>query len=137
MTDVPRSIKDQEVPNYETVRQDVPPLNFNNPPQNFNEPPASQQQQQRQPTANNEDTYLPEEPVLLTDYEEERLSEQIRTQLGNSTSVEKLKLYFQELTTYDPKVTSYVHYSDIQLVASQLGVIFSFIGKQKNIIVFV
>jgi hypothetical protein len=75
---------------------------------------------------NNEDTYLPEEPVLLTDYEEERLSDQIRTQLTNSITVERLKLFYQELAAYDPRVTSYVHYSDIQLVASQLGVRFFF-----------
>jgi hypothetical protein len=83
-----------------------------------------QQQQQQQPMMNNEDTYLPQEPVLLTDYEEERLFEQIRNQLGNSTSVDKLKLFYQELTAYDPNVTSYIHYSNIQLVASQLGVNF-------------
>jgi hypothetical protein len=71
---------------------------------------------------NNEDPYLPEEPVLLTDYEEERLSEQIRVQLGNSITVDRLKLFYQELTAYDPNVTSYVHYTNIQLVASQLGV---------------
>jgi len=81
-------------------------------------------QQQQQPMMNNEDTYLPQEPVLLTDYEEERLFEQIRNQLGNSTSVDKLKLFYQELTAYDPNVTSYIHYSNIQLVASQLGVNF-------------
>jgi hypothetical protein len=33
-----------------------------------------------------------------------------------------LKLFYQELTAYDPNVTSYVHYTNIQLVASQLGV---------------
>ncbi len=81
---------------------------------------------------NNEDIYLPEEPILLTDYEEERLFEQIRSQLGNSTTVDKLKLFYQELTAYDPNITSYIHYSNIQLVASQLGVnltVFFFILK--------
>ncbi len=119
VTDIPQSTQNQAVPNKETKSNDVPPLNLNNGTQNFYD---QQQQQQQQPMMNNQDTYLPEEPVLLTDYEEERLSEQIRTQLGNSITVEKLKLFYQELTAYDPHVTSYVHYSNIQLVASQLGV---------------
>jgi hypothetical protein len=85
------------------------------------------QQRQQPGMMNDGDTYLPEEPVLLTDYEEERLSEQIRNQLGNSTTVEKLKLFYQELSAYDRNVTGYVHYSDIQLVASQLGVMFFFL----------
>jgi len=102
---------------------------LNNVTQNFHD----QQQQQQQPMINNEDIYLPEEPVLLTDYEEERLSEQIRNQLGNSTTVEKLKLFYQELSAYDRNVTGYVHYSNIQLVASQLGVRFFF---SRNILYF-
>jgi hypothetical protein len=101
----------------ETLPKDIPPLNLKNGTQNFHD-------QQQQSKMNNEDIYLPEEPILLTDYEEERLSEQIRNQLGNSTIVEKLKLFYRELTAYDPNVTGYVHYSNIQLVASQLGVIF-------------
>jgi hypothetical protein len=116
----PPSIKDQEVPGNEMMSKNIPPLNFNNGTQNFRD-------QQQQPMMNNEDIYLPEEPVLLTDYEEERLTEQIRTQLGNSSAVEKLKLFYQELTAYDPNVTNYVHYSDIQTVASQLGVMSLFI----------
>lgn len=113
-TDLPPSIKDQQVPSNDTKSKDIPPLNFNNITQNSYD--------QQQPRMNNEDPYLPEEPVLLTDYEEERLSEQIRVQLGNSITVERLKLFYQELTAYDPNVTSYVHYTNIQLVASQLGV---------------
>ncbi|CAF5139524.1 unnamed protein product, partial [Rotaria magnacalcarata] len=41
---------------------------------------------------NNEDSYLPVEPVLLTDFEENRLSEQIRTQLGSGVTVDRLKV---------------------------------------------
>ena len=120
-TDIPRSNQNQE-----TKPNDVPPLNFNNGAQNFLDAPPPQQQQQQgdQPMTNNNDTYLPEEPVLLTSYEEERLAEQIRVQLGRTTSVEKLKMLYQELAAYDSNVTGYVHYSNIQLVASQLGVRF-------------
>ena len=118
----PPTIKDQEVPSNEMISKNIPPLNLNNGTQNFYQ--QQQPQQQQQPMMNNEDTYLPEEPVLLTDYEEERLQEQVRNQLGNSTAVDKLKLFYQELTAYDPNVTNYVHYSDIQIVASQLGVIY-------------
>lgn len=122
LTDIPRS--NDDISKYDTTSKDIPPLNLDNPPQNFNE------FQRQPPMLNNEDTYLPEEPVLLTDYEEERLSDQIRNQLGNSASVERLKLFYQELTAYDQNVTGYVHYSNILLVASQLGVIiFLFNGK--------
>jgi hypothetical protein len=103
--------KDQEVPSNEMMfRSAVPPSNFYG-------------QQQQQGMMNNDDSYLPEEPVLLTDYEEQRLSEQIRVQLGSPTIIDRLKLFYQELAKYDPNVTSYVHYSNIQMVASQLGVI--------------
>ena len=80
---------------------------------------------QQQGMMNNDDSYLPEEPVLLTDYEEQRLSEQVRVQLGSPTIIDRLKLFYQELAKYDPNVTSHVHYSNIQMVASQLGVISS------------
>ena len=79
--------------------------------------------QRQQPNMiNNDDPYLPAEPVLLTDYEEQGLSEQIRNQLANPTIIDRLKLFYEELTKYDPNMTNYVHYSNIQLVASQLGV---------------
>jgi hypothetical protein len=95
------------------------PLSFNNDTDNYD-----QQQQQQQSMMYNEDTYLPEEPVLLTDYEEERLVEHIRTQLGTAGTVDRLKLFFQELAAYDPNATGYIHYSHIQAVAYQLGVKF-------------
>ena len=72
----------------------------------------------------NEDAYLPTEPILLTDYEEERLAEQIRTQLGGDAAVDKLKLLYQELAAYDPETTNCVHYSIVRSVAYQLGVKF-------------
>jgi hypothetical protein len=78
--------------------------------------------QQQQPMMNNEDTHLPEEPILLTDYEEERLANQIRVQLGGPVAVDRLKLLYQELAAYDPQGTGSVHYSNIQSVAYQLGV---------------
>ncbi|CAF0823317.1 unnamed protein product [Adineta ricciae] len=78
-------------------------------------------QRQQPNTMNNDDPYLPAEPVLLTDYEEQGLSEQIRNQLANPTIIDRLKLFYEELTKYDPNMTNYVHYSNIQLVASQLG----------------
>jgi hypothetical protein len=81
------------------------------------------QQRQQQGMMNDGDTYLPAEPVLLTDYEDQGLCEQIRSQLGNPNVVDRLKLFYQELTKYDPNATNYVHYSHIQLIASQLGVI--------------
>ncbi|CAF0878807.1 unnamed protein product [Adineta steineri] len=97
---------DQEVPSNQMMSNGIPPINFYG---------------QQQGMMNNVDTYLPEEPVLLTDYEEQRLSEQIRTQLGNPTIIDRLKLFYEELAKYDPNVTNFVHYSNIQLVASQLG----------------
>ncbi|CAF3667299.1 unnamed protein product [Rotaria sordida] len=106
---------DQVVPSNETM----PPLNFNNDREYYDQ--QQQQQQQQQPLMNNEDTYLPEEPVLLTDYEEERLTEQIRSQLGGTAAVDRLKLLYQELAAYDPNMTGYVHYSNIQLLTYQLG----------------
>ena len=125
-TDISRSNVNSDGPNRETKPNDVPLLNLNNGNHNFQDPPQQQPppplQQFDQPMMNNEDTYLPEEPVLLTNYEEERLAEQIRVQLGRLTTVEKLKLFYQELSAYDTNVTGHVHYSNIQLVASQLGV---------------
>ncbi|CAF5220992.1 unnamed protein product, partial [Rotaria magnacalcarata] len=69
----------------------------------------------------NEDSYLPVEPVLLTDFEENRLSEQIRTQLGSGVTVDRLKVLFQELLAHDANSTGYVHYSSIQSLTYQLG----------------
>ena len=69
-----------------------------------------------------ETPYLPEEPVLLTDFEEERLSEQIRQQIGSAAAVERLKTFYQELTNYDPKMTNHVYYSVIQSTAERIGV---------------
>ncbi len=81
-----------------------------------------QQPQQQQPVTDNEDAFLPKDPILLTDYEEERLAEQIRTQLGGDAVVDKLKLLYQQLAAYDPDTTYYVHYSIVRSVAYQLGV---------------
>lgn len=81
-----------------------------------------QQLQQQQPMMNNEDTYLSEEPVLLTDFEEARLAEQIRSQIGAPDAVERVKVLYQELAAYDPNRTGYIHYSHIQTLAYQLGV---------------
>lgn len=88
-------------------------------------PPAPVQlsmppQEQKRPM-NPEDSFLPQEPVLLTDYEEQRLSDQIREQIGNGNVIDRLKLFFQELTAYDPQMTMHVHYSTIQMLAQQLG----------------
>lgn len=132
-TDISRSNVNYDGPNSETKPNNVPPLNLNNDNHNFQGPPQQQMpppQQFDQPMMNNHDTYLPEEPVLLTSYEEERLAEQIRVQLGRLTTVEKLKLFYQELAAYDSNVSGHVHYSNIQLVASQLGVrLFSYLLK--------
>jgi hypothetical protein len=93
----------------------MPSLNFNNDNGNYD-------QQQQQPMMNNVDTYLPEEPILLTDFEEQNLAEHVRAQLGNVGTVDRLKLFYQELAAYDPNATGYVHYSQIQTVTYQLGV---------------
>ena len=87
-----------------------------------NYPEQQQQQQQQQPMMPPEDTYLPAEPVLLTDFEEQRLSDQLRNQLGGSAAVDRLMLLYQELAAYDPNRTNYVHYTQIQMVTYQLGV---------------
>ncbi|CAF0956004.1 unnamed protein product [Adineta steineri] len=84
-------------------------------------PQPPPQQQQQQPVLNNEDTYLPREPILLTDYEEERLAEQIRAQLGGEAAVEKLKILYQELAAYDPNTTCYIHYNAVRSIAYQIG----------------
>ncbi len=114
MSEGQQTYPDQEVPSSETM----PSSNYNN----NNEYYDQQQQQQQQPMMNNEDTYLPEEPVLLTDFEEERLAEQVRVQVGGVGALDRLKLFYQELTAYDPNRTGYVHYSNIQSLAYQLGV---------------
>ena len=102
--------KNEDAPRAEPV----PQLNFQSGP------PMREDYQRARMTE--EDPYLPEEPVLLTDYEEQRLSEQIREQLGYSSIIDRLKLFYQELTAYDRNRTNYVHYSTIQLLARQLGV---------------
>jgi hypothetical protein len=79
-------------------------------------------QQQHPSTTTANDKYLPEEPILLTDFEEKRLAEQISRQLGSTSSVDRLKLLFQELAAFDMNRTNYVHYSQIQAVTQQLGV---------------
>ncbi|CAF3473955.1 unnamed protein product [Rotaria socialis] len=120
--------RDQQMKFNESMPNDIPPLNFNNSSQNFYgqppplpPPPPPPQQQQQQPMIDNIDTYMTQEPVLLTDYEEQRLAEQVSYQLGYSSGVEKLKVFYQELTAYDPNLTRYVHYSTIQLLAAQIG----------------
>ena len=98
---------DQEVPNNESMM----PLNFNEQNDRYDQPPPQQQYQPEPPQP--EDTYLPQEPVMLTDYEEQRLAEQVRNQLGGAAAVERLKLLYSELATYDPHRTNFVHYSQI------------------------
>ncbi len=93
-------------------------------PQQQQQQQQQQQPQQQQPTMDNEVGFLPKDPILLTDYEEERLAEQIRTQLGGDAVVDKLKLLYQQLAAYDPDTTYYVHYSIVRSVAYQLGVKF-------------
>lgn len=110
----PQPTRNEEAPRNEPMPREMPPLNFQNGPPMRND--------YQQPRMTNEDPYLPEEPVLLTDYEEQRLAEQIREQLGYTTVVDRLKLFYQELTAYDRNRTNYVHYSTIQMLARQLGV---------------
>ncbi|CAM4819471.1 unnamed protein product [Rotaria magnacalcarata] len=107
---------DQIVPGNDTTQQ----LHYNSE-REYYEQQQQQQQQQQQPMMNNEDSYLPVEPVLLTDFEENRLSEQIRTQLGSGVTVDRLKVLFQELLAHDANSTGYVHYSSIQSLTYQLG----------------
>ncbi|CAF1583495.1 unnamed protein product [Rotaria sp. Silwood1] len=114
---IQQPFNDQVVPSNETM----PSLNFNNEREYYDNQYQQQQQQQQQPLMNNEDTYLPDEPVLLTNYEEDRLAEQIRTQLGGPVAVDRLKLLYQQLAAYDPNLTGYVHYSNIQSLTYQLG----------------
>jgi hypothetical protein len=99
----------------------MPPSNYNNDPGYYDQQ-QQQQQQQQESMMNNQDTYLPEEPVLLTEFEEERLAEHVRVQIGGPGAVDRLKLFYQELGAYDPNRTGYVHYSNIQTLAYQLGV---------------
>ena len=141
---------DQEVPSNETIpplninddrdhyeqqqyQQPQPPYQPPQPPYQQSQPSYQQQppyqqsqpsyqQQPQQPMISNEDTYLPEESVLLTDYEEEHLAEKIRTQLGELPAIDRLKLLYQELTAYDPNATGYAHYSNIRSLTYKLGV---------------
>ena len=110
----PGPYTDQEVPSNESM------MSMNNYPEQYEQ--HQQQQQPMMPPPPPEDTYLPEEPVLLTDFEEERLSNQIRDQLGGAAAVDRVKLLYQELAAYDPNRTNSVHYSQIQMVTYQLGV---------------
>lgn len=115
-----RSVSDGQQPGPYTD-QEVP--SSNESMMSMNNYPEQYEQHHQQPMMPPpEDTYLPDEPVLLTDFEEERLSNQIREQLGGAAAVDRLKLVYQELAAYDPNRTNSVHYSQIQMVTYQLGV---------------
>lgn len=86
------------------------------------EPSIQQMKSPPKPPVRSDDIYLPNEPVLLTDYEEQRLADQIRVQLTSPTIIDRLKIFYQELTAYDPERANSVHYSTIQQMANQLGV---------------
>lgn len=100
--------------------ESMPPEDYQNSAQYYDQ--QQQYQPQQQPMMNNEDTYLADEPVLLTDFEEKRLADQIRSQIGAPDIIERLKVFYQELSAYDPNRSGYIHYTNIQTLAYQLGV---------------
>lgn len=113
---------DQEVPSNESLST----MNYPTETQNYNQQQTWNNENSNNNYYNNitttsEDTYLPNEPILLTDFEENRLAEQIRVQLG-AAAVDRLKLFYQELAAYDTNATGFVHYSNIQTLTYQLGI---------------
>jgi hypothetical protein len=71
---------------------------------------------------NNEDIYLPVEPVELSVEETQSLIENISKDLSNYSS-SQLKNLYNEMTTYDPKLSGYAHYTYVSLVAMRNHVI--------------
>lgn len=126
------TINDQQVPNGDAMMA----LSLNDRPEQ-NQYQDYQQPMMMPPV---EDTYLPEQPVLLTEFEEQRLADQIRAQLGGAASIDRVKLLFQELANFDPSRTNFVHYSQIQTMIYQLGVRLFFFSQnqltKKNLFLF-
>lgn len=87
-----------------------PNLNFEIP-----EDPVAQPRQQ-QATNRGENNFLPREPVVLSDAEEQSLQQDVMRELENYSS-EQLKGFYTELTTYDPNLTGYIHHMYLTLVA--------------------
>jgi hypothetical protein len=68
------------------------------------------------------ENYLPREPVILSQAEEESLLQDILRELGYYSS-EDLKGFYSELTAYDPNLTGHIHHMYITLVAMRCKVI--------------
>jgi hypothetical protein len=74
------------------------------------------------------DTYLPIEPIYLSEQEERNLMNDVSRELGNYSSND-LKNFYSELTSYDPNLTSYTHHAYISLVAmrNNVNIFFKFL----------
>ncbi|CAF1263405.1 unnamed protein product, partial [Didymodactylos carnosus] len=120
-----QQLNDQEVPgNYLNNNEhfDVPLVNSLGQDYNQNEQQDQSQMDnnynyQQRPTTDN---HLPNEPILLTEFEERQLASEIQNQLGPQ-AIDRLKIFYQELANYDPKMTGYVHHSHIRMTSNRLG----------------
>ena len=67
------------------------------------------------------DNYLPIDPIYLNSQEEQNLMSDVSRELGNYSS-EQLKMLYNELTSYDPTLTGYTHYTYVNLVGMRNNV---------------
>ena len=85
---------------------------------------GSQMGSQYGPQGNKEgpnDNFLPVDPIYLNMQEEQNLVVDVRRELGSYSSGD-LKNFYNELTSYDPNLTGYTHYTYINLVAMRNNV---------------
>ena len=67
------------------------------------------------------DNYLPIDPIYLNAQEEQSLMTDVSRELGNYSS-NQLKSFYNELTSYDPNLTGYTHYTYVNLVGMRNNV---------------
>jgi len=94
-------------------------------PEYLNQPP---------PADKANDNYLPIEPIYLSPQEEQNLISDASKELGNYSS-NYLKNFYSELTSYDPNVSGYAHYTYITLAAMRNNVS-NFIYKRYSNFLF-
>jgi hypothetical protein len=69
------------------------------------------------------DSTWPSTPVHLNGHEESSLQADLASKLAYCTS-EQLKSFYNELTTYDPSMSGFVHHSNVSMAAAKNSVRF-------------
>jgi len=98
-----------------------PPMPQVQPPELY----GSQMGPQYGPQGNNDgpsDSFLPVDPIYLNTQEEQNLMNDVSRELGQYSSGQ-LKNFYNELTSYDPNLTGYTHYTYVNLVAMRNNVL--------------